>query len=81
MLRQGNAATPLKYAVLHNSAIILYKQLGNSPEQTPSEVTLIPATSNPQPYPAQQRAYTEPTLPKFNSSTVTLIVAPIQPPK
>lgn len=49
----------------HHSA----QQLSNSPEQTPSKVTLISATSNPQPEPAQQSAYTEPTLPKFNSGT------------
>ncbi len=45
------------------------QHLSNSPEQTPSEVTLISATSNLQPDPAQQSAYTEPILPKFNSST------------
>lgn len=45
------------------------QQLSNSPEQTPSEVTLISAASNLQPDPAQQSAYTEPILPKFNSST------------
>jgi hypothetical protein len=45
------------------------QQLSNSPEQTPSEVTLISATSNLQPDPAQQSSHKEPTLPKFNSGT------------
>lgn len=45
------------------------QQLSNSPEQNSSEVTLISTTSNPQPYPAQQSAYKEPMLPKFDSGT------------
>lgn len=49
----------------HHSA----QRPSNSPEQSPSEVTLISATSHLQPDPAKQNAYTEPTLPKFNSST------------